>query len=259
MDQAFDIPRLLVLRKLTRAVADTLTSELKTYLATLAPLIQPRQVFGEFIRGGAKQGTSDSDRAFKQLQELYQTLARSKAFGLREDFESPLEIMNSSIELTSADYSHQAVSGSETKTITVTSPLKWVLSIPSFGPQRLRELLGTPFARRNSAELQQCLLHWLVLHVTIANRPGVAHILSGLRFQLATARYAEFGELPVIQVAFPVSTIRPPDDVIIQSTEMSGMSAFEEVIDIDSLTNMHDPVKDRLMELFNQHGAKLKS
>lgn len=50
MNQAFDIPRLSVLRKLTRAVADILTGELKTHLATLTPLIQPRQVFGEFIR-----------------------------------------------------------------------------------------------------------------------------------------------------------------------------------------------------------------
>lgn len=259
MDQAFDIPRLLVLRKLTRAVADSLTSELKSYLATLAPLLQPKQVFGEFIRGGAKQGTSDSDRAFKQLQELYQPLARSKTFGLREDFETPLDILNSSIELTSAEYTHQAENGSETKSITVTSPLKWVLSIPGFGPQRLRELLATPFARRSPAELQQCLLHWLVLHLTISNRPGVAQILSGLRFQLTTTRLSEFGELPVVQVTFPVSTIRPPDEVIIQSTEMSGMSAFEEVIDIDSLFNMQDPAKDRLLELFNQHAAKLKS
>lgn len=249
MDNAFDIPKLLVLRKLTRAVADTLSGELKTHLSTLSSLIQPRQVFGEYLRGGSKHGTTDTDKAFRQLQELYKSLAQTKTFSLRDDFESPVDILNAAVEITPTEYVHEAVSGNEKKRITVTSPLTWIVSIPSFGPQRLRELLAAPFARRNATELQQCLLHWLVLHQTIANRSGVTQILSGLRFQVSNGRCAEFGELPVVQITFPISTIRPSDELIIQSTEMSGMAAFEEVIDTESLTNLRDPVKERLLEL----------
>ncbi len=253
MNHTLDIPKLLTLRKLTRAVADTLTAELKMYLATLAPLIQPRQVFGEFIRGGTKQGTTDTDKPFRQLQELYKSLARTKSFNLREEFDSPLDIQNTAVEFTPAEYEYQAVNGDEKKTITVTSPLTWILNIPGFGPQRLRELLSAPLARRNAAELQQSLLHSLVLHLTITNRPGVTQLLDGLRFQVSSGRCDEFGELPLVKITFPVSTIRPSDELIIQSTEMSGMSAFEEVIDTESLTNMHDPIKDRLLELFRTH------
>ncbi len=259
MDRTFDIPKLLTLRKLTRAVADTLTAELKMHLATLAPLIQPRHVFGEFIRGGSKQGTTDTDKPFRQLQELYKSLARTKPFSLREDFNSPLDILNSAVEFTPAEYEYQAVNGDEKKSITVTSPLTWIVNIPSFGPQRLRELLAAPLARRNATELQQNLLHGLVLHLTFANRPGIIQLLDCLRFQVSSGRCAEFGELPLVQITFPITTIRPSDELIIQSTELSGMSAFEEVLDTDSLTNMGDPVKERLLDLFNLHGAVLKS
>ena len=73
------------------------------------------------------------------------------------------------------------------------------------------------------------------------------------------SRCAEFGDLPLVQITFPIATIRPADDLIIQSTELSGMSAFEEVIDINSLVNLRDPAKERLIELLNLQSSILNS
>jgi hypothetical protein len=60
--------------------------------------------------------------------------------------------------------------------------------------------------------------------------------------------------LPVTFVAAPVQTIRPPDEVLIENTEISGTDAFEEVIDLGTLTTLSDPLHKRLTEIVEQHG-----
>ena len=49
----------------------------------------------------------------------------------------------------------------------------------------------------------------------------------------------------------PIKTILPPDELIIQSTELSGMPVFEfeEVIDLDEINQLTDPYKEHLLEL----------
>jgi len=141
----FDISRLLVLRKLTRAVAESLGGELRGHLATLAPLLHPRNVFGEYVRGAAKQTVKGDHEAYEQLRGLYAGLARTAPFNLRSDLEAPVDIASVQPELTPAEYSHEA-KGQEAKTIRITSPLKWTLSFTGFSPKRLRELLAPGFA-----------------------------------------------------------------------------------------------------------------
>jgi hypothetical protein len=41
--------------------------------------------------------------------------------------------------------------------------------------------------------------------------------------------------------------------VIIESAELSGMDAFEEVVSIDDLARMRDPMKERLLALAREH------
>ena len=40
-----------------------------------------------------------------------------------------------------------------------------------------------------------------------------------------------------------VPTVRPPDEVIIESTELSGRDVFEEVVDVGAILAMRDPLK----------------
>jgi hypothetical protein len=248
MSQPQSISEMLTLRKLTRAVADHLSQQLRSHLATLAPLINPRNVFGVHLRSTAKQSVKGEAEAFEQLKGLYLPLAGSAPFNLRKDLESPLDIVNILPEIVPVDYTHEIEDGGQNKTIAITSPLKWVLTFSGSGPKRLRDLLAQQKSIVGS-DLQQCVLNYLVMHVTLQNRPGVTKLLDALRFPVTTGKIDGFGDLPVTYIECPVTTIRPTDDVILQSTEISGSPAFEEVVDVQGIADMQDPLRGKLLEL----------
>lgn len=256
MDQPFDTARLLKLRKVTRAISDVLEKEVTEHLAVLSPLIQPRKVLGRHLAGSGKQAVRGEAEAFEQLQGVYASLAETRPFRLPRELESPLDLVHTSLEIGPAEFPYEAQSGQETRTITITPPLKWVLSFSGFGPQRLRRLIATQ-GKSTGNELQQCVLHYLILHVTLDRLRGVRRILASLRFSVTTSHSDEFGKLPVTYIECAVPTVRPPDEIIIQSTEISGTPAFEEVVDVDGIVMLHDPLKERLLELIQQNGSDL--
>ncbi len=94
-----------------------------------------------------------------------------------------------------------------------------------------------------------------MMHIVLSKQAGVSQILDGLRFPLSSGRLPEFGELPIIYISSPASTVRPPDEVIVESTEISGRDVFEEIVDIDAFLNLRDPLKERLIELVKTHAV----
>ena len=248
MDDGFDITQLLKLRKLTRVIADHLTRELRAHLYTLAPLLNPKNVFGEYIRGGPKIAGQSADQAFAQLQSLYQAVHHTKPFNLRSRFDTPVTLMAASPEIQPTTYTYAATDEGSGKTVTISSPLKWILSFEGFGASRLSELLCAS-GDTIGPKLQECVLHHLLLHVTLEKRPGVRNLLQALRFNVSTERLPEFGELPLVMISAPLATLRPPDRVIIESTEISGTTQFEEVVDSGAIAALEDPIKKKLAEL----------
>jgi hypothetical protein len=96
-----------------------------------------------------------------------------------------------------------------------------------------------------------------MLHVVLARQTGVANLLEALRFPLSTGKRPEFGELPVPYISSVLTTVRPPDEVIIESTEISGTNSFEEVVNLENLLQFGDPWHAQLVELVRTHGADL--
>jgi hypothetical protein len=47
----------------------------------------------------------------------------------------------------------------------------------------------------------------------------------------------------------PVDTFLPPDDFILQVTQLSGIDAFQEIIDPGALENIPDSLKNALKNL----------
>lgn len=248
MNQPKSISQMLTLRKLTRAVADHLTQQLRSHLVTLAPLINPRNVFGVHLRSTTKQSVKGEAEAFEQLKGLYLPLAGSAPFNLRKDLESPLDITNILPEIVPVEYAYEIQEAGQNKTITITSPLKWVLTFSGSGPKRLRDLLAQQKTIVGS-DLQQCVLNYLVMHVTLQSRPSVTRLLESLRFPVTTGKMEEFGDLPVTYIECPVTTVRPTNEVILQSTEISGTPAFEEVVSPDAIAAIKDPFKEQLLAL----------
>jgi hypothetical protein len=256
MDQEFDLSKLLVLRRVTREITDFLSGQLKSHLATLSPLLQPKPVFGQYLQGSAKHSVKGEAEAFEELSKAYAALAGTGPFSMPKELESPLSLINTSLEVTHADYAHIARTDESEKGITVTSPLRWVLTYAGFSPKRVREIIASK-ATNAGSQLQQCVLHYLVLHVTLLKRPDVLRIFDQLRFPIRVGRYDDLGELPIPFIECPVTTVLPPDNAIIESTEISGTAVFEEVVKIEDVTGMTDPLKLQLTEMVEQHGAGL--
>ena len=256
MSQPIDTERLLALRKVTRVISELLETELGDHLRTLSPLVQPRKVFGRHLAGGPKQAVRGESEAFEELRSLYRGLAETKPFQLPMDIESPLEIVQASLEITPAEVAYTANIEQETRSVTLIPPLKWVLSFSGFGPQRLERLIRAQ-KKATGDELQQCVLHYLVMQVTLSRLPGLLRILEGLRFPIISGETEQFGKLPITFIECAVPTMRPPDEIIIQSTEISGTPTFEEVVDVDRIVSLQDPLQSRLLDLVRQHAAEL--
>jgi hypothetical protein len=240
MTEPVSIERVQGLRRLTRAVADLLKEQLTGYLTTLSPLFRPRRVLGEHIRGAEKEPMMGADRAFRQMQTLFDTVARAQPFTLARELKSPVE------------YQHEVRDGEDTRIVTVRSPLTWVLSYSGYGPAILPDLL----AHRTGAneELHEWLVHQLVLHAVVSSQTGLTDILGRLHFPVSFVTEPASGAVPITRIASPLSTIRPPDDVIMKSVELSGMDAVEEVVKVDDIGRMDDPLRGRLLETARSHG-----
>ncbi|MEJ7712134.1 MAG: hypothetical protein WKF84_20310 [Pyrinomonadaceae bacterium] len=62
MEDGFSIQKLLTLRKVTRAVSDTLRAQMKEHLTTLAPLLRPKAVLGDYIQSSAKESARGGEK-----------------------------------------------------------------------------------------------------------------------------------------------------------------------------------------------------
>jgi len=255
MDGRDSTQSLLVLRKLTRAIADVVRVQMTEYLATLAPLLRPKMVLGDHVEDGTKESTRRSDKAFKDLQALYESLAGTKPFNLPRELTLPLRLIGSGLEITPVDTALSIKSGSDTRTIMVRSPLMWTLTYSGYPPTRLPELLKTKL--QTGDELGQLVVTYLLMNVVITNSPGLMSVFNALHFPITTTTIPEFGPLPITRIGVGVSTTRPSDDVILQSAELTGMDAFEEVVNVKDLSQLRDPLKQRLLDIAKQHAPEL--
>jgi hypothetical protein len=255
MDRRDSVQSLLVLRKLTRAISDVVRAQMTEHLATLAPLLRPKMVLGDYVEDGTKESTRRSEKAFKELQTLYETIAATKPYNLARELSLPLRVPDTGLEITPVDTLHTIRSGSETRSIMVRSPLTWTLSYSGYPPTRLPELLKAKL--RTGDELTHFVISYLLMHVVTTNSPGLKNVFEALHFPLTSTTIAEFGPLPITRIGVAMSTRRPADEVILQSAELTGMDAFEEVVNVQDLAQLRDPLKDRLMELARQHAPEL--
>jgi len=246
MEEAFTTQKLLALRKLTRAAGEIINGHMREYVGTLGPLFRQRAVFGDYIQGSGKEPVKNGEQAFKELKNLYETVAPAAPFYLPKELSSPLMQMTPSLEFTPWEYSYVAKADEQGKTVTVTSPFKFVISYSTYSPLRLKELLAS--RDRNEGELQQCVLHYLAMHVVISKQPGLSKILDTLHFPLGSCQLPGLGALPVACIASSITTALPPDRLVIESTELSGKNAFEELINPGDVENLGDCFKKLLAD-----------
>jgi hypothetical protein len=83
-------------------------------------------------------------------------------------------------------------------------------------------------------------------------------MLRALHFPVTTSTLPESGPLPFTRIGVAVSTMRPSDNIILETAELTGMDAFEEVVNLEDVSNLADPLKQRLVDAVRQQAPDVK-
>ena len=143
----------------------------------------------------------------------------------------------------------------DSKTVRITSPLKWVVNYRDYGLDELKRVLAD--RNRTEEQLKRFVLHFLLVEHVFTRQAGIREMLDALRFPVVVERRPEFGNLPITCVTTAVSTYRPDDEVIIETTEISGSEEFEEFVKVSDVSGMKDALREKLMELVRTQGPEL--
>jgi hypothetical protein len=246
-ERTLTFEQLADLRDKTEAISQFLQKQLRVHLETLRPLLAPRRLLGKYA--GVKEDVVGADRAFAQLQEQYKGVC-SKPFALPPELDDgPLANIDNRIDLYPWEYTHQAKSERETKPVTITSPVSWVLTYNS--EYTLSQLVQTIAGKeqRRSDSIRQFVVNALVMHAVLTKFPGITQLLADLRYEVHTQKSPSLGELPLVTIRSCLPSFRPADSLILAATRLSGVPAFIELIDLDAVHSLPDPLKLRIEEM----------
>lgn len=237
------------LRQVTERITQALSKRLATHLDVLRPLFIPRRLLGTYVKSAVMEEVPRSEKAFADLQDLYGAVCE-KPFGLPRKLQPPLPPISNQLEMTPFQYPLH-IKGSGDKTINVTSPTRWILSYRSeCSIHRLKAMVSGAEPRQPD-EMRQALINHLSLVILLRHVPTLAQLLEDLRYQVEIRELRELGNLPVVVLKSPVQTFLPPDDFILQVTQLSGVPAFQEIIDLEAVENISDSLKENLIRLIN--------
>jgi hypothetical protein len=247
--QDLDNQEFLKLRRATGKIAAELESRLKRHLTTLRPLFIPRKLLGTYVKSSSQQEIHGSEKAFAELQEMYSGIC-DNPFQLPKKLQPPLTAISGVLECTPLEYSLE-IENSTGNSVTITSPTKFLLSYQSECPlKRLLNMLQKKEARQPE-EMRQALLCHMALVVFLKNFPVLSSLLEDLRYRVEIIKLERFGNLPVVLITAPLDTFLPNDDFVQEVTQLSGIPAFQEIIDLDAVENFPDTMKDTLNALVN--------
>lgn len=237
------------LRQVTEKISHVLSKRLANHLDILRPLFIPRRLLGTYVKSAVMEEVPRSEKAFADLQDLFGTVCE-KPFGLPRKLQPPLPPISNQLEMTPFQYPLHII-GSGDKTIHVTSPTRWILSYRSeCSINRLKAMVSGTEPRQTD-EMRQALINHLSLVVLLRHVPTLTQLLEDLRYQVEIRELKELGNLPVVVLKSPVQTFLPPDDFILQVTQLSGVPAFQEIIDLEAVENISDSLKETLRRLID--------
>jgi len=241
MVQDLNTAGLLFLRRVTRALSDHLASRLKEHLATLSPLLRPRRLLGDHIESGTPERVLDEDKNLAALTEIY-SKAAGKPFDLSHILRTPLKPIGLALEFYPWEHLYEIKSVGRLKMVTITSPVRFVLSYSSgLSFSRLRQAVaGKEDCRKE--DVAEFIVRCCIMQLMLGRYPQIADLFQDMRWKLDTVTSPDLGALPLTTLTAPIPTILPPDGFILESTEMSGTSQFEEIVDVDSLSSITDPL-----------------
>jgi hypothetical protein len=235
------------LRRKTEAISKFLQDQLLTHLETLRPILSSERLFGKYA--GSKGESPLADRALAQLQQSYRPFS-GPPFDLPSEFDQYwLTLVGNRVTLHPWEYTYHARTEQESRPITMTSPVRWVVSFTSaYTLSHVRQALAAKGERRPE-HVRQFVVNALVMQLVITHTPGLVPLFADLRYQLQTDASPDLPKLPLTTITSGLPSFRPSDDLILAATNFSGVPAFIELIDIDALPALQDPLKARIEDL----------
>ena len=254
--ESLNVDQLLHLHTLTKDVSKFCQKQLRTYLETIALLFRPRRMLGDAMEGTERESAGSSDRTVTELRDLYRRIA-VRHFDLRPELTLPLESVSTQFQLYEWEYLHHTKTDRGIRDIRVTSPLTWVVSYSStYSLAMLRQVLAG-HEERNSESVRAFVLRACLMHLHCAKFPAIADLLAGLRYKVEVRRSPELGELPLVTISAPLSTMRPPDNLVTVASGLAGGTTFAEVLDVETVRNLRDPLREEIAAIFKSHGQEL--
>jgi len=244
--QALTIGDVAALREKTELVSQILCSQLSTYLDTLKPLLAPRRLLGRHV--GSRDDINGSDLALTRLKDLYREGSHSP-FGLSLEFpDTALAQLDSQPVIYRWEYLYTAKSERDPRVVTITSPVQWVLTYESgLTLSQVHSMLESRIERKTEA-LRQFVINALVMQLLMKGQPNLVRLLAALRYQVDIQSLPGLGALSFVTIHAPLTSFRPPDDVLLMATHFSGVPAFVELISPESIENFEDPMRVQLQQ-----------
>lgn len=253
---ALNVEQLLHLHTLTKDVAKVCQKQLRGYLDTMALLFRPRRILGEFMEGAERESVGGSDRSLAELRELYKKVAL-RPFDLRPELNTPLESVSTAMQLYDWEYLHQTKTDRGHRAIKVTSPLTWVLAYSStYSLSMLRQVLAGQ-EERDSEAVRAFVLRACLVHFQFQKFPALVDLFAALRYRVEVRQSQETGDLPLVTISAPFATIRPPDSLVTVAAGLAGGASFAEVLDLSTVQNLKDPIREQIAAVFRTHGQEL--
>jgi hypothetical protein len=247
--ETLGLEQVVELREKTEKISRSLLAQLRDYLDTLRPLLAPARVFGKHVRSPVREDVPDAETAVKKLCEKYNGLC-AKPFSLPPNLASDaVADLDSRLELYPWEYTYEAKDHDQSKTITVTSPVRHVLTYKSsYSLSQIRLAVSGKGDRRQD-EIREFLVAALAMQSALDKFPGLVRLLEELRYRVQVEKNPALGELPRVVSSSAVPSFRPSDQVVLATTRLSGVPAFIELIDLEAIHTMQDPLKSRLEDV----------
>jgi hypothetical protein len=253
--QALKVEQLLHLHRLTKDVSTFCRGQLKSYLDAMAPLFRPRRLLGEFIEGHGRETALGAEKNLASLSESYRAVA-GRPFDLRKELTTPLESLGTQIQIYEWESMLEVRTERERRALTVVSPLTWVLAYPStYSLSMLRQVIAGK-QERDQESVRAFVLRACIMNLLFLKLPALSSLFEGLRYRLEVRKSPQLGELPLVTISAPVLTMRPPDDLLLVATGLSGGSVFEEILDIESARSLRDPFREQLSGIFARYSEE---
>jgi hypothetical protein len=236
-----DLDTLLGYRESTERIAAFLHKRLKDHLQALSPLLSPARVFG-------KQG-GRADEAIAEVTKKFHEVRASLSFLIPEIDEDTITSLNAAVQLHPFEYTHEAQSTKGSRPVAMTAPVRWVASFGTeYSLAQVRAHLSSEGERR-PLPVRQFIVSALAFQTVLSRSTAAASLLRDLRYSASTQSTPGWEAMPVSVLAIEIPSFRPPDELLLTATRLSGVPSFIELIQPEAIASFADPLRKQLEEL----------